>query len=184
MRYLRIATGVLLLGMMGSSCTCEKAVPPVPTAQDRDAFSERESGIAKKTPQKVAATTPTPKVEQVAAATTPTVPPELPKDFPSEVPVYAGAQLSGVQDLANNGHNVIFNSTGSVTDITKFYHDKLSKAGWQATQQFDRPNHAFMTYKKGNLLANVTIAEDSRNPGQQIIAVMYEEQKPLDFDEF
>jgi hypothetical protein len=170
--------------MMGSSCTCEKAMPPPPTTQGSDAFNERGSGIAKKTPQKIAATTPTPKAEQVAAATTPTVIPELPKDFPSEVPVFEGAKLSGVQDLANNGHNVIFNTSGSVTDVTRFYHEKLSKAGWQVTQQFDRPNHAFMTYKKGNVLANVTISEDSRNPGQQIIAVMYEEQKPLDFDEF
>ncbi|MBI3783953.1 MAG: hypothetical protein HY270_11180 [Deltaproteobacteria bacterium] len=184
MRYARVAMGVLLLSMVGSSCTCEKAAPPLPAAQNPDTFSERGGGIAKKSPQKVAATTPTPKAEQLAAATTPTVSPELPKDFPSEVPVYEGAQVSGVQDLANNGHNVIFSTTGSVADVNRFYHDKLSKAGWEVTQQFDRGTHAFMTYKKGNILANVTISEDSRNPGQQVIAVMYEEQKPLDFDEF
>ena len=34
------------------------------------------------------------------------------------------------------------------------------------------------------MIANVTVAEDARKPGQQVIAIMYEEQKPLDFDEF
>jgi len=41
-----------------------------------------------------------------------------------------------------------------------------------------------MSFKKGDMVANVTIAEDPKNPGQQILAVMYEQEKPLDFDEF
>jgi hypothetical protein len=172
------------MSMAGSSCTCQKAEPPPPAAQ-RDTFSERSGGITKKTPeQHAAAATPTAKVEQLAAAGTPTALPELPQDFPSEVPIYAGAQLEQVQDLPNNAHNVIFMTAGAVSDVARFYQEKLSKSGWQPTQQFERTNHAFMTYKKGNMLANVTVAEDSRNPGQQVIAIMYEEEKPLDFDEF
>jgi hypothetical protein len=132
----------------------------------------------------VAAATATPKAEQVAAATTPSPAAELPPDFPKEVPVFEGAKVSQVQDLPNNAHNVIFSTTGSVADVSRFYHDKLSHEGWQPTQQFERPNHAFMTYKKGKMMANITIAEDARTPGQQVIAVMYEEEQPLDFDEF
>ena len=54
MRYAKVATGMLLLSMMVSSCTCEKALPPAPT-QPADGFSERGSGIAKKSPEKLAA---------------------------------------------------------------------------------------------------------------------------------
>lgn len=182
MRYASlVATGMLLLGMSMSSCTCQKAEPP-PLTTNADAFKERDAGLPKKTPEKqAAAPTMTPKVEQQAAAK-PAV--DLPQDFPSEVPVYAGAKVDQVQDLPNNAHNVIFKTSGAVSDVTKFYHDKLSKAGWDVKQQVDRPNHAFMTYQKGNMVANVTIAEDSRNPGEQVIAIMYEEEKPLPFDEF
>jgi hypothetical protein len=92
--------------------------------------------------------------------------------------------LEQVHDLPNNAHNVIFRAEGSVEDINRFYHEKLSAAGWNVTQQFARPNHAFMTYKKGNLIANVTIAEDARDPSRRVIAIMYEEEQPLPFEEF
>ena len=186
MRYASvIATGVLLSTALFTSCTCEKAVPPPPTTTS-DVFEERP-GLGKAPAKQAAAPTATAgkAPERVAAApTAPAVAPELPHDFPSEVPVFKGAALSQVQDLPNDAHNVIFSTSAPVSDVMHFYHDQLSKAGWHVTQQFDRPNHAFMTYQKGNMQANVTIAEDTHNPGQQVIAIMYEEQKPLDFDEF
>jgi hypothetical protein len=33
-------------------------------------------------------------------------------------------------------------------------------------------------------LPHHTIAEDPQNPGKQVIAVMYEQEQPLEFDEF
>lgn len=177
-----IFAAATLVGFSMSSCTCQRDQPPLPTG-DSQTFKERNSGLAKKshTPKQVAAATPTVKQPEVAAAE-PT--PELPKDFPSDVPVYGDAKLDQVQDLPNNAHNVIFKTAGSVSEVNHFYHDKLSKAGWNVKQQFERGNHAFMTYQKGNMIANVTIAEDARTPGQQVIAVMYEEEAPLPFDEF
>ena len=184
MRYASVvATGIILSAALFTSCTCEKALPPVPT-ESSNAFEARP-GAFQKTPQKQAAaptaiTTPV----KLAAAPTPTVAAALPPDFPSEVPVFNGAALSQVQELPNSAHNVIFNTAAAVTDVSRFYHEQLSKAGWKATQQFERTNHAFMTYEKGTMRANVTIAEDANNPGQQVIAIMYEEVKPLEFDEF
>jgi hypothetical protein len=176
-----IAVVGLLMGMTMSSCTCQKAVAPPPTT-DPQAFKERDGGLPKKSPEKqAAAATPTPQVQQQVAEQPPA---ELPDDFPSDVPVYAGAKVEQVQDLPNNAHNVIFRTSGPVNEVTRFYHEQLSKKGFNVTQQFERPNHAFMTYRKGSLLANITIAEDSRSPGQQVIAIMYEEEQPLPFDEF
>lgn len=108
----------------------------------------------------------------------------MPADFPKDVPVFKDASLSQVQDLANNAHNVIFTTAAPVTDVSAFYQDKLTSAGWKVTQQFQRSNHAFVSFQKGNMIANITIAADERTPGQQLIAIMYEEQAPLDFDEF
>ena len=79
---------------------------------------------------------------------------------------------------------MIFTTAAPVTDVSTFYQDKMTSGGWKVTQQFQRSNHAFLSFQKGNMIANVTIATDERNPGQQLIAIMYEEQKPLDFYEF
>jgi hypothetical protein len=183
MRYVSwFGVGMLLCAMSLSSCTCQKAEAPPPLA-DPQVFKERDGGIAKRSTEKspVAATAtpaadPTPE-QQIAEVA-------LPEDFPSEVPVYEGAKVDQVHDLPNNAHNVIFRTEGSVADVNRFYHEKLAAAGFTVAQQFERPNHAFMTYKKGSLIANVTIAEDARTPGKQVIAIMYEEEQPLPFDEF
>ncbi|MCX8071254.1 MAG: hypothetical protein N3C12_02210 [Candidatus Binatia bacterium] len=173
----------LALGMAMSSCTCERALPPAPQPPAAG-FSERAASLSTPSPSpQLAKATPTPKAEQAAELPTPAAV-SLPEDFPADVPIYAGAQLEQVHDLPNNAHNVIFRAEGSVEDINRFYHEKLAAAGWNVTQQFARPNHAFMTYKKGNLIANVTIAEDARDPSKRVIAIMYEEEQPLPFEEF
>lgn len=172
----------LCLGLTMSSCTCERALPPAP--EPPAALPERGTGLTMPSPSpQVAKATPTPETQR--AEETPSPPAvALPEDFPADVPIYAGARLEQVHDLPNNAHNVIFRAEGSVEDINRFYHEKLSAAGWNVTQQFARPNHAFMTYKKGNLIANVTIAEDARDPSRRVIAIMYEEEQPLPFEEF
>lgn len=173
----------LVMGMSISSCTCERTLPPAPQPPPA-AFSERGASVSTLSPSpQLSKATPTPEAEQAAEAPTPAAV-SLPEDFPPDVPIYAGARLEQVHDLPNNAHNVIFRATGSVEDINRFYHEKLSAAGWNVTQQFARPNHAFMTYKKGNLIANVTIAEDARDSSQRVIAIMYEEEQPLPFEEF
>src|SRR5262249_38843970 len=124
---------------------------------------------------------PTP--PQMAAA--PSTPPAgMPPDFPQDVPVFNGAALAQVQGLANNARNVIFSTPAPLTEISQFYQDKMRAAGWKVTQEFSRSNHSFAQFQKGNMIANVTVAEDVHNPGKQVIAIMYEEQKPLEFDEF
>src|SRR5262249_48866261 len=120
---------------------------------------------------------------QIAEAI-PTPPAEVPKDFPQDVPIFKDASLAAVQDLANDAHNVVFQTNSPVPDVYKFYQERMTKSGWQVTQQFQRAEHAVLSFKKGNMIANLTVAQDARNPGKQVIAIMYEEQKPLDFDEF
>src|SRR5262249_2766996 len=106
------------------------------------------------------------------------------EDFPRDVPIYKGAAVAQVQGLANNAHNVIFTTSAPVTEVSAFYERQLTQAGWKITQQFAQPKHAFFTFEKDNMLTNVTVAEDVRNPGQQVIAIMYEEQHPGDVEDF
>jgi hypothetical protein len=121
---------------------------------------------------------------QVAAGPSPTPPAGVPDNWPKDVPIYKDAALSQVQNLANNAHNVIFSTSDQISNVTSFYQDKMTDAGWKVTEQFEHGDHAFYKFEKGQMVANLTVADDAQNPGKKIIAIMYEEQQPLPFDEF
>ncbi len=189
MRYLAsTAALVLFTAMAFSSCTCHDQVEPRPQIDDSaSGFNVKVSSTPSAAPRAQVASPTAVAATPTAAATvsrpSPTPPDRLPTDFPSEVPVIPGSTLAQVQDLANSARNVIFTSDKPVLELVKTYEDTLGKAGWRITQQFTRDQHAFATYEKGNMSVNVTIVTDADAPGQQVIAVMYEEQKPLDFPE-
>ena len=147
MRYSVIATGMLLSTVVFASCTCHKDVAPPPT------FPERSTGFsvsgAKPSPKVAQAATPTPAAAAPQMAQGPTsTPVQLPSDFPPDVPVFKDASVTQVQSLANNAHNVIFQTTAPVADVAKFYRDKMREGGWKATQEFQREQHAFASFSK------------------------------------
>jgi hypothetical protein len=184
MRYASVTvSGLVFAAALFSSCTCHKEVSQPPT------FQEPPSGfhvaVPKLTPQKQAqAPTVTPSGPKEAAGPSPTPPASVPDNWPKDVPIYKDAALSKVQNLANDAHNVIFSTSDQISNVTSFYQDKMTSAGWKITEQFERPDHAFYKFEKGPMVANLTVANDPQNPGKKIIAIMYEEQKPLPFDEF
>lgn len=186
MRYVNVGMCGLLFGVLSmASCTCHKDVGS-PTFQEppsgfHSAQSETKPGLHVKAPTVTPAKAAP---EEVAAAGTPTPAANLPADFPKEVPVYKDAAVSNVQDLANNAHNVVFSTSAPVAEVSDFYQTTMTRQGWKVTQEFHRAEHAFMTFEKGQMVANVTVSVDARNPGKQMIAIMYEERKPLEFDEF
>jgi hypothetical protein len=187
MRKLSVVVSGLLLGAaMFTSCTCQKQVGAPPPLTERKASGGFPAAMPKATPQGQAQQPePTlPAEEPQRAKLEPEVAVELPEDFPADVPIFKDAKVARVFGLANNAQNVIFSTAAPVSDVTKFYRNQMEGSGWEITQQFQRGNHAFTTFRKGSLIANVTVAEDARNPGKQVIAIMYEEEQPLEFDEF
>lgn len=176
MRKLILLLMALVVSM--SSCECRKEPPPMAVDQ---ALQTPNIGSKLGTPSGKVRRTPRPTRPPEPTATRPSA---VPTDFPSEVPIFEGSTLMKADAMANNAHNVIFSVQDSVANVTTFYRDKLTKEGFEITQEVTRGEHSFATYKKGDLLVNVTIANDARSPGQQIIAIMYETEKPLPFDEF
>jgi hypothetical protein len=163
-----------------SSCTCQRSEPPEVTQE-----SSGEDFKAGKPPALADGVKATPaekaeEPEQVVSGT----PPALPEDFPKDIPVLEGAEVAQVQNLPNDAHNVIFMTDKALPGITNFYRKKLEDAGWKLTQNAERGNHAFVSFKRGNMIANIQVAEDSRYPGKRVVAIMYEEEKPLPFEDF
>jgi len=175
-RYLVIA--ILLIGMSISSCkcSCSENRPPV-EEKPKPNIQAKPPVVA--SPKATATSIPGPTPWEPAADK-----PPLPDDFPKEIPVMEGAAVERVQPLANDAKNVIFVSDKSVPEITNFYRKKLEGSGWKMTQNSERPNHAFIAFKKGEIVTNIQVVEDARFPGKHLIAIMYENEKKLPFDEF
>jgi hypothetical protein len=188
MRYVALGgSSLLVAAALFSSCTCHKEVSETAPHAFEAATPGFRSGV-KATPQpRAQAQPPTPAPQPTAAQVameSPAPPVDLPSDFPQDVPVYKDAAVTQVQNLANNAHNVIFRTTAPVAEVYTFYEKKMTASGWKVTQQVERGSHAFMSFKKGDLITNLTVAEDPQSPGNQVIAIMYEQEQPLEFDEF
>lgn len=184
MRYTTIAASAMLLSGVFASCTCHKEVAergPSTFEAPPAGFHVSGSKITPPAPQG-AQTSPTP--ARVAEAPEPTPPADVPSDFPADVPIFKDAKLAQVQDLANNAHNVIFRTEKPVAEVFSFYEGQMQRNGWKVTQRVDRGAHAFISFRKGDMIANLTIAEDPQQAGKQIIAIMYEKEQPLPFEEF
>jgi hypothetical protein len=173
-RHLFVA--ILCVGMSISSCKCSGTQPGPPVEE------KPKADIQAKPP--AVATAPTTPTKAPPTAPQAAERPPLPDDFPGDIPTFEGATVERVQPLANDAKNVIFVSDKGVAEITTFYRKKLENTGWKMTQDSERPNHAFIAFKKGEMIANIQVVEDSRYPGKRLIAIMYEKEAPVPFDEF
>jgi hypothetical protein len=193
MRYVYVvASGLLVGATVFSSCTCHQQVTQDPSIEEAARPSGFHASGPKITPQvqvQAPIVTPTAKTggflpQLAGGGPTPTPPGDVPANFPKDVPIFRDATLSQIQDLANDAHNVVFSTAAPVDEVSSYYRDKMKSAGWKVSEEFERPNHAFMKFEKGDMVANVTVVEDAGQPGKQIIAIMYEQVQPLPFDEF
>ena len=182
-RYLLVA--LLLATMVFSSCECNRSEPPL---DEEPAFPERAVGFKVDTQTEttpiVRTVAPEPTDTPAQDEPTPELDARIPDDFPAEVPIYEGAELTLVQPTAGNGHNIVFRTEDDVETVNRFYNSDMTSKGWKVSQEFERGGHAFTTFQKGNTMINVTIAADAENPGQQVIAIMYYDEEPLPFEDF
>ena len=54
----------------------------------------------------------------------------------------------------------------------------MSGDGWNVFQEYQHKNQSFVSFRKGKMINNMTVAKDPRT-GKQIVAVMYYEEQPL-----
>ena len=190
LRTVSPSVAALMLAMTFSSCTCSSSTPDVPPPAAGTAGSRRE-GFGKLTvKERQAPDVPRGAVtpDHVEARPAPTLPAalaaELPQDFPSDVPVYEGTKVAAVQEMPNNGHNVIFTLEGAdPAKVFDFYKDDMKHSGWKNEQETQHKDGSFLSFKKDGMVTNVIIGRDPKS-GQQVVSVMYYREKPLPFKEF
>lgn len=186
----------LILVLVGSatfgSCTCHRETPPVPQATGRPSgFSSTLPTQGKaSSPNAAANSGPSPVGTSLTPLTTPSpraVPTlqevALPENFPTDLPVYKGAKPFAVQNLAGNARNVLFQVDAQAPEVFNFYQDQMRGQGWQESQQYQTKEQAFLSFKKGKMITNMTISKDPRT-GRQVVAIMYQQEEDLPFPEF
>ena len=179
---------VLVVMLSGSlpfaAWTCNRDVPEPPKQIARRRGFGALSGTRRR-PEHVRAATITPgKPTLPAAGETPT--PEtvgLPENFPEDIPVFRDAEVMAVQELAGDARNVLFYADAETVEIFTYYRDTMSGDGWNVFQEYQAKDQSFLSFRKGKMITNMTVAKDPRT-GKQIVAIMYYEEQPLAFPEF
>ena len=182
-----VVIGSLALGSCGSctSCSCGKTVSEAPRL-----FPTPQSGFAlrtpARTPKEVRRDLPQAPTLQATAAPVSATPPQavgLPEDFPGDLPLFEGSEAFAVQKLAGDAKNVLFHVDAEASVVFQHYRDKMQGEGWKLTQEYDTPHQSFLSFKKGKQLAQMTISTDPRT-SKRVVAIMYQEEQELPFDEF
>lgn len=173
-----------------SSCTCSSSTPEMPPAKPT-----RASGFGglkptmrslPEAPERVEGVITPAAVETKAPPTvigTPANEARIPDDFPSDIPVYAGANVMAAQVMANKATNVIFGVDAERPEVFNFYKNTMTGNGWKTTQQYEGNDQSFLTFEKDGVTTNVSITKDPKT-GKKVIAVMYYKEEPLPFAEF
>lgn len=171
------------------SCTCRSSAPELPPTP-----AERHGGFGavitpRKLPDRVAGMITPGGAEPPGEVALPTMLPtpeqaDLPDNFPDGVPVPEGSHVMAVQTLANDARNVVFTTEAENREVFSLYRDTMTRNGWgDPTQEYEGRDNAFLSFKKGDTITNISVSKDPRT-GKRVVAVMYYEEKPLPFDEF
>jgi len=188
--WLRGSLFVLGLGMSMGSCTCHRDLPE-PTQVEKRAPGlqaslptrkgpqrpDTDKMVARATPEKPQPTLPTPGGTPTAGVA------ELPTDFPEDIPLFKDSKPLAVQELAGNAHNVIFQVDAEAPEVFTYYKSNMKGEGWDVKQEYEQKGQSFLSFQKGDMITNMTIAKDPRT-GKQLIAIMYYKEEPLPFPEF
>jgi len=170
-----------------SSCTCGSNSEPAPpklatrapggfgSVTSRRPPDAPDSGLI--TPQAVE-TQPMPTI-----SITPVSQSQIPDSFPKDVPIFDGAEVKTVQEMANKSNNVVFEVDADRAQVFKFYKDSMKKNGWKSEQEYDGKEQSFLSFKKDKTVTNVSVSTDPKT-GKKFIAVMYYNEEPLPFPEF
>ena len=176
---------LLFAASLFNSCTCHKQVEEVaqaPTAAERPAgFHSSRPTVLAATP---AAPAPEAKAKLAPTPTPGTGAVAVPNDFPSDVSLMKDAEVAQVNQMAGNARQVLVRTEQEQKQLYSFYEQDLRSKGWVLEQNYQAKEQGFLGFRKGNMVLNMTIANDPKNPGKRVVGIMYQEDKPPEFGDF
>ena len=95
---------------------------------------------------------------------------DLPKDWPTDVPSYAGATITysaaaNPTDTEKAGMALILSTTDDSVTVTKFYEAELKSNGWKITNTMQGGGTTIMTAEKDERQLSLAISESDDQTG-------------------
>ena len=84
---------------------------------------------------------------------------QLPADFPKDIFIYRGADLNTAMELPE-GFNLMFQTKDDSSKVSEAYLAEMEEKGWSKEMTMDMGGQKMMVFKKGERMANVSIATD------------------------
>lgn len=82
---------------------------------------------------------------------------KLPADFPKDIFLYKGADLSMAMEFPQVT-NVMFETKDSMSKVSEAYLDEMPKTGWAKEMSMDMGDQKMMIFKKNKRMVNVAIS--------------------------
>ena len=95
------------------------------------------------------------------------VPPPLPQDFPSEIPLYPQAQLEKIEALTipeAQGHLTSWTSPDPINAVQSFYQRAFSSGGWQIISKPDADAGGTFVVRRNTLQVTVSLSTSATTP--------------------
>jgi len=80
---------------------------------------------------------------------------QLPENWPSDVPIYAGANIVSATTIAQ-GISVLFQSSDSAATVSDWYQARLTASGWMKKAEHDIGIQRVRVYEKGDVTLTVS----------------------------
>ncbi len=83
---------------------------------------------------------------------------QLPSDFPTDVPLYAGAKPTSVLvNKQDNTANITLTTDAATADVVKWYEGKFKADGWSEDQNTTVNSVEFRQYSKGSVKMTLSV---------------------------
>jgi hypothetical protein len=84
---------------------------------------------------------------------------QIPNDFPSDVPVYEGAQILAASVIPNQGATLLSTTTASLASVAQWYEDELLGDGWEMETDSNYNGRLMKVFQKGDVIISVAVSE-------------------------
>lgn len=83
---------------------------------------------------------------------------EIPKDFPTDVPIYSPSKAVMAMKMPE-GHSVSLTTTKDVAEVAKSYQQEMKAKGWSEETSMNMGGQSVLMYKKENRVTTISIAQ-------------------------
>lgn len=92
---------------------------------------------------------------------------KLPAGFPTDVAIYKPSTTVHATKTSDKQYTAGLRTNSSVSDVSTYYRDELTKQGWQNTHESSYADGSIMNFKKDNRTLTLSISTQKSEPTEK-----------------